>query len=271
MRYRTTTLMTLAAFGLLACGKEQPRDVALDGTRPGDSITPIVDAPRPDSANLVAPKETVFVDRKPAPKPAPKVVNPNPPAPAPPAALPVPAPAPATRTTSLASGTTIAATMMDSVHSHVTKVGDQVHVKVANDVTDANGRTVIPSGSVVTLQILEIGEAANRGEKGILTLAATNVDIGGMSYPVKATATDYTFEMKARPIGAGEVAKTGAGAAAGAIIGRVIGGKTGTIIGAVGGGAAGAAVAAKSANRDIIVHAGSAVTLTLNDEFVRKP
>jgi hypothetical protein len=41
-------------------------------------------------------------------------------------------------------------------------------------------------------------------------------------------------------------------------------------VGAIGGGAAGAAVAAKTANRDIIVHAGSTVTLTLRDEFVRK-
>jgi hypothetical protein len=52
----------------------------------------------------------------------------------------------------------------------------------------------------------------------------------------------------------------------GGIAGRVIGGdKTGTIIGAVVGAAAGAAVAVETANRDVVVAAGSTVGITLRE------
>lgn len=167
------------------------------------------------------------------------------------------------------SGRSFTTAAVDSVHSEYNKVGDPVRVRVNADVTGDDGRVVIPAGSVVTLTIVSIAQAANRGEKGTLVLSARSVEIGGTSHPITARATDYTYEMKARGIGAGEVAKTGAGAVAGGIIGSVIGGKTATVIGAVGGAAAGGAIAAKSANRDIIVHAGSSVTLTLRDDFSR--
>jgi len=273
MRWTTDSLVALAAAGLLACGgQKQLPQAARDSIRPGDSITPFVDAPRPDTAPLVAPPaQMVAVPRpQPAPRPAPKAAAPAP-TPAPrPEAPPAPPPLPP-RVPTLAAGTQVTTNALDSIHSHLNKVGDPIRVKVATDVTDADGKVVIPAGAIVRLRIVQIGEASNRGEKGTLVLSADDVDISGVTYPVTARASDYVYEMKARPIGAGEVAKTGGGAAIGALIGHAIGGKTGTVVGAVGGGAAGAAVAAKTANRDIIVHAGSTVTLTLRDDFVRKP
>ncbi|MBK6494163.1 MAG: hypothetical protein IPG05_03535 [Gemmatimonadetes bacterium] len=167
------------------------------------------------------------------------------------------------------SGTTLSTVTLDSIHSEYTRVGDPIRVRVSSDVSSSTGRVIIPAGSVITLAVTAIGQANNRGEKGTLSLAGRSVEINGQSYPITAAATDYEYEMKARGVGATDVARTGAGAAAGAIIGRVIGGKTGTIVGAVGGGAAGAAVAAKSANRDIIVHAGKAMTITLRDDFAK--
>lgn len=275
MRWTTNSLIALVTVGLLACGGDKPLpQAAFDSTRPSDSITPIVDAPLPDTSRLVAPPQPVAVPRQQpatrlAPKPAPQAVVPAPLATepsAPPAVEVLPA-----REPSLGVGTIISTNALDSIHSHLNKVGDPIRVKVATDVADANGKVVIPAGSIVTLQVVRIAEASNRGEKGTLVLSANDVEIHGVTYPVTARASDYSYEMKARAIGVEEVAKTGAGVAAGAILGRIIGGKTGTVVGAVGGGAAGAAVAAKSANRDIIVHAGSSVTLTLRDEFVRKP
>ncbi len=275
MQQRTITLITLAALGLLACGGDKPRtDVARDSVMARDSLMALNDAPLVDTSKLVPPpQETPLPAKaaiKPAVKPAPRATAPAPvlqPA-TPPAVKPAPAPA---RAPTLVAGTTVAATAIDSIHSHLTKVGDVVHVRVASDVSDSSGKVVIPAGAIVSLQVLEIGEAQNRGEKGTLVLSANDVEINGVSYPVTARATEYDYEMKARPIGTGEVAKTGAGAAIGAIVGRIIGGKTGTVVGAVGGGAAGAVIAAKSANRDIIVHAGASVTLTLRDDFARKP
>lgn len=270
MRWTTDSLVALAAAGLMACGgQKQLPQTALDSARPGDSVTPIVDAARPDTSPLVAPppEQPVAVPRRqPVTRPIPRATAP---APSPQPEAPLPSLPP--REPTLAAGTQITTNALDSIHSHLNQVGDPVRVKVATDVIDANGKVVIPAGAIVRLRVVQIGEASNRGEKGTLVLSADDVEINGVTYPVTARASDYAYEMKARPIGAGEVAKTGGGAAIGAIIGHAIGGKTGTVVGAVGGGAAGAAVAAKTANRDIIVHAGSKVTLTLRDDFVRKP
>lgn len=258
---RKSVLGALMLMGAAACGEKQP-EVATDTfVRTGDTLVPIADAPKLDSPTTKAPPETVYVAKTPAPRPRPPAASPRP-------SDPPPAPAPS-RATVAATGTTIAGTTIDSVHSRYTKVGDPVRVRVSQDVLGANGKVAIPAGSVITLSVTEIAQADNRGEKGTLGLSARSVEIDGKSYDLTARATDYAYEMKARGVGAGEVAKTGAGAAAGAIIGRVIGGKTGTVVGAVGGAAAGAAVASKSANRDIVVHAGTAMTITLRDDFTR--
>ncbi|MES2304036.1 MAG: hypothetical protein V4558_00920 [Gemmatimonadota bacterium] len=258
------TILTLAVLAIGGCGKDKADALAArDSMAARDSLVPIGDAqPLGDTALKPVKPETVYVAKKPTPKPV--VRNPSP------APAPAPAPAaPASRSGVLASGSSFTASAIDSVHSHYTKVGDQIRVRVSNDVTGANGRVVIPAGSIVTLAVTDIAQAKNRGEKGTLAMSARSVEINGSSYPISANASDYAYEMKARNVGVEEVAKTGAGAAAGAIVGRVIGGKTGTIIGAVGGAAAGGAIAAKSANRDIIVHAGNSVTLTLRDDFSR--
>lgn len=266
MTDRRIVLATILALAVSACGeKTADGGSATPGT---DSLVPIADAPALDTSKPAPPPETVFVKTPPkstatrptttAPKPAPQ-----PPAPAPAQA------AAAKAAITLVSGTAVSTVTIDSIHSEYTRVGDQIRVRVANDVSSSAGKVVIPAGSVVTLAVTAIGQANNRGEKGTLSLAGRSVEINGQSYPITAAATDFEYEMKARGVGATDVARTGAGAAAGAIIGRVIGGKTGTVVGAVGGAAAGAAVAAKSANRDIIVHAGKAMTITLRDDFAK--
>lgn len=263
---RRIAVAALVAFSLAACGEKTAEgDVAEIVST--DSLIPIADAPPLDSSKPPAPPETVYVQQPTATRPV--AARPTPPPatrPATSTAAPV-APAPAPVAPRLASGSAIATTTLDSVHSQFTKVGDQIRVRVTRDVTDSDGEIVIPAGSVISLAVVEIAQADNRDEKGTLTLAARTITINGTSHPITARATDYEYEMKARGVGTSEVAKTGGGAAAGAIIGRVIGGKTGTIVGAVGGAAAGAAVASKTANRDIIVHSGKAMTITLRDTF----
>jgi hypothetical protein len=164
-------------------------------------------------------------------------------------------------------GTTIAATVTETVTSETNKVGDQVRVRVSRDVTDSAGRVVIPAGSEITLSIGQIAAGPNRGDQGALEFEVENITIGGETHDLNASVTDFGYEMKGRGIGAAEVAKTGAGAAAGAIVGRVVGGEDKTAIGAVGGAAVGAAIADHSADRDIVVAAGSSVTLVLNGNF----
>ena len=230
---------------------------------PGGDTAIAAPAPPP------APAETVYVDRgRRTPRPPPRRAErlPQPPA-------GTTAPPPASEGISplghvLPSGTTIGLTAIDSIHSHYNKVGDVVRARVSEDIS-ADGKVVIPAGSIVKLSVTAIARAPERGTKGTLELRARDVEINGQSYPLRGRVTQYRYEMKARDIGAGEVAKTGAGAIIGAVVGHAIGGGTGTVVGAVGGGAAGAAVAAKEADRDIIVHAGAGMTIELREDFSR--
>lgn len=251
-------LLMLAAS---ACGGTD--DQVEPGTAMGDSLVPIADEATLPDTTPPAPPETVYTER-PAPPPAARP-RPLPP----PAAAPAPPPAPVSIQRQIASGTAFGTTMIDSVHSRVTGVGDLVRVSVSSDVLDAGGRVMIPSGAVMTLAISEIAPAGSKGGAGTLVMAARSVSIGGTEYPISGRATDFEYELRGRGVGTTEVAKTAGGAAAGAIIGRVIGGRRGTLIGAIGGAAAGAAVADASQDRDVVLAAGKSVRITLSDTFSR--
>lgn len=263
-----TAVACMLLVGVVACGDRRKDDLAQDSLAPGDSLVPIADAAPLTDTTRPSPAETVYVQppasRPSASRPAPSRTTPRTPSPS-----PAPAPAPAPRGMTVEAGTSIATTATEKISSKTHKAGDVVQVRVANDIVGANGKVAIPAGSIVSLSIVEIAGAPNRGERGTLVMSATSVSINGNSYPLNARVTDYAFKMDAGKIGAEQVATTGAGAIAGAVVGRVIGGKTGTAVGAVGGAAAGAAVAAKKADRDIVVDAGNSVTLVLRDDFRR--
>ncbi len=269
---RSRGLFTAAAMVLVGCGGGGDKSLAPGDTSAmlTDSLVPIADEAMLPDTSPPAPPETVYVQRPtPPPPPASRPVTTRPsPAPAPaPAPAPPPAAASTTAAPQLAIGTTINTVALDTISSRTNKAGDLVRVRVTTNVVNAEGVTVIPAGSIVTLAIVEIAPAANKGGVGTLTLSARTVTINGTAFPVTARASDYAYDMRGRGVTGREVAKTGAGAVAGAIVGRVIGGKSGTVVGAVGGAAAGAAVADATQDRDIVVDAGNAVVLTLRDDF----
>lgn len=251
-------LLLLAAAGLTGCGGGEKTDEALaDSLRrdlqlvPAESSAALNDVPAGGAPGTAPPVAT-----KPAPKPA----MPKPSA---------PAPQPTART--LAAGTTISTTALDSISSRYNKAGQTMRVKVASDVTDSKGRVVIPAGSVMTLSISKIAPSENKSDNtGTLVLVPTSVEIGGNSYDVTGTVTSVASTLKGRGVTAGDAAKVGAGAAAGAAAGQVIGKKTApTIIGAVVGAAAGAAVASNTADRDVVVAPGAAIVVELTSTFTR--
>jgi hypothetical protein len=267
-------IAVVATLVLAACGGKPTPVAATDSLTP----TPVADVP-PAPTRV----ETLFV----APSPVPVARRAPRPIPAP---LPAPrrgdngrdnrgdrgdrgdrgrteTPAPS-RGGSLEAGTEIRTTLVDSIHSAYSGPGDPIRATVTADVSDG-GRTVIPAGSVVIFRIGAIGPATSRGERGTLDISAESVQINGRNYRIRGNATDYDFTMKARNVNAGDVVTAAGGAGIGALIGHVIGGKTGTIVGAIGGAAAGTAVAAKNADRDIIVHAGTPVTVVLTEPFDR--
>ncbi len=233
---RQIRLAGLAVAGLLAaCGKGGPQSAA-DSTR---------------SIDLVRSDSTYQLNDRPAANPVP---------------APPPAP-PRSRTLTLGSGASIDATTDRTISSRNDKAGESFTATVSSDVKDSRGRVVIPAGSTVNLTITELQPANDKGKAdGRITVLVSSVIVGGQTYPVSASITSMAHTLKGRGVGAAEVEKTAAGAVLGGIAGRVIGGnKKGTIIGAVVGGAAGAAIAVQTANRDVVVVAGTVMAITLDE------
>jgi hypothetical protein len=168
----------------------------------------------------------------------------------------------------LDAGTTIEATATREITSKVNKAGEMFTARIAEAVTAANGRVVIPAGSEVTLSIVALKPALDKSAKdGTLELRAVSVMVNGVAQPIDAEVTYVEHTLKGRGVGTQEAAKVGVGAAAGAIIGKVIGGGTGAAVGAATGAAAGAAVAVETANRDVVVPVGAKIRLVLRSAF----
>lgn len=272
--FATATLL------LLACGKGEQKAVAAADTAgrdlqlaPVDTTAGLSDVPAPaDSAapGAVAP-ETVVVYRDPptAAKPKPK---PKPAATTPPAATGAEAPAAAVGPApkrELAEGVSIATTNVDSISSKFDSAGHLVKVRVANNVQDAAGNTVIPAGSIVTLKIEAIKWSENKNDKGTLRMSTQNVVIGDAKYPLVGSVSTPAFTYKHRGSSLGDAAKVAGGAGAGAVVGGLIGKGTGAVIGGVVGGAVGAQRMSQTKDNDIFVAPGTPITITLNEVFTR--
>ena len=274
-----TLCAALALATLAACGGGDRRDVAAADSlsrdlqlAPVDTTAELNDQPAPDAeapAEEPAPAAPARPAATPRPRPATPRPQPTPAAPEAPAAAPTPAPAPAA-SAALAAGTSLTATMDAEVRSNKNKVGDEVTATIAKDVKDASGRTVIPAGSKVTLQVTAIKPSDSKSDTtGTLTLKPVGVVIGGENRPLTASISGVQTKLEGRGTGVNEIAKVGAGTAAGAVVGRVLGGSSkGAIIGGIIGGAVGAQRAVETKDRDVVVPAGTAVTLTIDERFV---
>jgi hypothetical protein len=165
----------------------------------------------------------------------------------------------------LGSGDTIEATTDRGISSRTDKAGGTFTASVTKPVKDGDGLVVIPAGSTLHLTIAELQPANDKSAAdGKISVILSAVTVGGRQFPVSGDVTSMAHVLKGRGVGTTEVGKTAAGAVVGGVAGRVIGGNaTGTVIGAVVGGAAGAAVAVETANRDVVVAAGTPITVTL--------
>lgn len=173
----------------------------------------------------------------------------------------------------LATGSTIEATFDRTITSRSTKDDETVTVTVASDVSDAASRVVIPSGSTVELTVTDIQPARSRSAAdGTLTLEVTGVTVRGDRYPISAEVTSLDHSLKGRGVTAGEVEKVAVGTAIGVVAGRVIGGNAkGAVIGGAIGAVGGTVVAIQTASRDVVVAAGTPVTITLTGPLTVPP
>lgn len=265
--------LALAAGLFLACGKSeraQPESQDLSLVPPADTSAAVASPeelrqPPAEATPAPAPRQTL-----PAPPPARPVARPaaepereaTPPPPPPPPPAPLVAPAGA----ELVTASTV------EITSRRNKAGETFTAEVKEPVRDDRGREVIPSGAVLTFTIVDIKEAENRDAPGTLVLRPTSVVIGGDRYDVRGEVTDLQYSLQGRGVTAGDAGKVAAGAAAGAIVGRILGRRTsGAVVGGAVGAAAGTAIAIQSADRDVVVPAGSRIVIRLTEPLSRAP
>ena len=270
---KRTMLIALAVLAVGACRSGEQKQAAVDTDSlsrdlqlaPVDSSKPLNDVPAESAAPAPAPEPAPAA---PKPKPRPKARPARPTVAEAPAPAPAPPAAPAAPP-SLATGTPITATMSDSITSRKNKVGDVVRARVTSDLTDADGRVVIPAGSTIAIKITAIHESENKSDKtGTLDLAVQDVTVNGRTYAIDASVDEVARQLVGRKTSGGDIAKVGAGTGIGAVVGRVIGGGTGgAVIGGVIGGAVGAQRAVETKDRDVVVAAGSKIQLTLREKL----
>jgi len=125
---------------------------------------------------------------------------------------------------------------------------------------------VIPKGSKVVLKVTAIKPSDSKSDTtGTLTLDAVGVDVNGNERPIVATISGVKTHLQGRGTDATDVAKVAGGTAAGAIVGRVLGGGSkGAIIGGIIGGAVGTQRAVETKDRDVVLPAGTAITIKLD-------
>jgi hypothetical protein len=266
MKIQRTILAMSALLAAAACGRGE-RNGELDSTAfalnpPADS--PAVVSPQelpPQPAPAPTPPPSQPRDR-PAPPPA---ARPSPPPPAPAPQPPPPPPAPPTA----AVGTEVVSNSSVEISTRKNKAGETFTAKISETVM-VGGREVIPAGATVTYRIVESKAAENKDDQGQLAIQAISIGIGDNTYPVNAEITDMQYQLKGRGVTAGDAGKVAAGAAIGAVVGQILTKKTsGTVVGGAVGAAAGTAIAIKSADKDIVIPAGSRIVMKLKEPFVR--
>jgi hypothetical protein len=162
------------------------------------------------------------------------------------------------RTITIPAGTALPLELTTSVSSETATVEMPVNARVRQDVT-IDGTTVLPAGSVVRGEVVDVARAGRVQGRSRLALRFTSVTIGDAREDLRTNP--LTFEGEATR---GEDAtKIGAGAGVGAVIGGLLGGGSGAAKGAAIGGAAGAGTVLATRGRDVELPAGSNVNPTL--------
>lgn len=96
----------------------------------------------------------------------------------------------------LVAGTTLRATIQDSISSTRNRAGQVVNAIVSLNVVDAAGHTVIPGGAAIQLTIAQLRGATSAGD-GVITLTLTSLLIEDSTYSAAASVGAVAHTMNA--------------------------------------------------------------------------
>ncbi len=168
----------------------------------------------------------------------------------------------------LAAGTKVTATFDDAIHSRRNTAGETVTATVSSNVSDEQGRVVIPQGATITFRIQAIHESERKSDPGVLHLVPEQLSAAGHTTPIAATIVSLDRQLVGRKTNVNDAAKVGAGVGIGAVGGGLIGGTKGAVIGGVLGGAVGTQRAIYTKDRDVYVAKGAKVVIALKQKML---
>ena len=154
-------------------------------------------------------------------------------------------------------GTEFDVRLQTPLSSSTSQVEDRFEATTLVDLKDANGRVIVPAGSVLRGVVSAVNKAGRIERKGSMQVAFDRITIKGRSYPIRATVTQAIESEGIK----GEKEKIGIGAGAGAIIGGILGGVKGAIAGILIGG--GGTIAATE-GKDVELPAGTVLRVRLD-------
>jgi len=149
----------------------------------------------------------------------------------PPSSAPARSSSTATGTLEVPAGTEIDVRLINSLNSGTAQVEDRFEATTLVDLT-IDGRTVVPSGSVMRGVVTAVQPATRTNRTASMTVSFDQLTIQGRAYPVRATVTQAIEGEGIR----GEAGRIGVGAGVGAILGGILGGFKGALAGILIGG-----------------------------------
>jgi hypothetical protein len=161
-------------------------------------------------------------------------------------------------TVTIPSGALVRVRINQSLDSGRTQPGAAFDGVVVNDVV-ADGAVAIPRGATIQGTVVDAKKSGALSGRGELSLALTQVTLGGRSYPVVSDVWGHHSGDKTTET----VNKTVIGGAIGALIGAAADGGQGAAIGAGVGGALGLGSSAASGNGQVYVPSEGLLTFHL--------
>ena len=168
----------------------------------------------------------------------------------------------------LPQGMELSVSLDSPVRSDSSRVGDPVQATLTRAVV-VDGIEVVPSGSVLTGDVISVRSAGKVKGRASLALRFASISVVGRDAPYAIAAR---VGMMAPATKRADAAKIAIPAAGGAIIGGLLGGKKGAVIGTAIGGGGGTAVVLSTAGRQVRLARGTALSLRLDcDATIRVP
>lgn len=251
-------LIGIAAMAALLAGCGQKSDQVAETA--GDSL--LAASPVEPPQGNMTPSESYQQPAQTTPTPAPSRPSTRP---SRPKASPSPAPAPSNPGVNVPAGTALKIAVNAQITSETAQPGDAWEGTIAEPLIIGTAAP-IPAGSTVR-GVVKAVKPAEKGERAMLQLAITSINVGGKSHSVSATGEEIIAgSTRARNVGA-----VAGGAAAGALIGKAVGGSgKGALIGGLIGAAGTAGAVAGTKGYQVVVKEGAQMTFTTDAAVTMK-